>query len=521
MEIKRSKRWRLQGSAGILALITMALLGVLGTAYIAMSSTEVSTGAQYRDGISAQYLAEAGGRWAAIQLKNKVTAVVDASNTAAGVTYNSGAIGTVPTAGSYSVTVRRNPALPADTQRRQVIVTGNVGQASRRIVFTVVLGDENPLPVKYAGFGGGNARLAGTVVGDMGATEVAILNWGYSVTNIDAAQIRYPNGTTTTGTAATGTVVVVLPPIPVSFDINNAAYQQYLVGATARATNVKLAGRDTLRLNSGTTTWAGNNYINGDFQVSSSGTLSMTGASSAVYVNGNFKVLNNCIINAAGNLAIIVNGSALIDPGKINIPAGSMLTLYATNGITVSSGATITGNTTLISPGVISFSGDGKIIVGNGGIINVYTQQNFTATSGMSFRVSNAAIEKAAFTIMSSQNISISGGTPFNPGVNGTVKMYAGGTFNMSGGATIGGYGLVMAGDASSSSISLTGGSSAANTVFISAGDIYSASTTTGALIAANNLFVDYGSVATFSQGVLDAVGLTANAYSMSLWNNQ
>jgi hypothetical protein len=502
-------------------MISMALLGVLGTAYVAMSSSEVSTGAQYRDGATAQYLAEAGGRWAAIQLKNKVTAIVDASNTAAGVTYNSGAIGTTPTAGSYTVTIRRNPATPTDAERRQVAVTGTVGQANRRVVFTVTLGGENAYPVKYASFGGGNVRLAGTIVGDLGASDVAILNWGYSVTNIDAAQIKYPNGTTVTGTAATGAVTVVLPPMPVSFDINDASYQQYLSGATTRATNGKIKGINTLSLTSGTTSWSGNNYINGDFQVSSSATLSMTGAASAIYVNGNFSVLNNCTINAAGNLAIVVNGSALLDPGKINLPAGSMLTLYAKNGVTVTSGSTITGNTTLISPGVVSFSGDGKIIVGNNGIINVYTQQNFTATSGMSFRVSNPSTESAAFTIMSSQNISISGGTPFNPGVNGTVKMYAGGTFTMSGGATIGGNGLVMAADTSASSISLTGGSSAANTVFISAGDIYSASTTTGALLAANNVFIDYGSTATFSQSVLDAVGLSASVYSMSQWNNQ
>lgn len=504
-----------------MALISMALLGVLGTAFVTLSSSEVNTGGQYRDGVSAQYLAEAGARWAAIQLKNKVTAVVDASNSTEGETYVSGPIGTAPTAGSYSVIIRRNPATPTDSERRQVVVTGSVGQASRRIVFTVALGGETVYPVKYASFGGGNVRLAGTIVGDLGATDVAILNWGYSVTNIDAAEIKYPNGTTVPGTAATGGVVVSLPPMPVSFDITDTSYQQYLTGAATRATNVNIAGRATLRLNSGTTSWSGYNNINGDFQVSGSATLSMTGSSSAIYVNGNFKVLNNCTINSAGNLVIVVNGSALLDPGKINIPAGSMLTLFAKDGVTVTSGSTITGNTTLISPGVVSFSGDGKIIVGNNGIINVYTQQNFTATSGMSFRVSNPSTESAAFTIMSAQNITISGGTPFNPGVNGTVKMYAGGTFSMSGGATIGGNGLVMAADTSSDSIRLTGGSNAANTVFVSAGDIYSASTSTGALFAADNIFIDYGSTATFSQSVLDALGLTATEYSMSNWNNQ
>ena len=506
-------------------MISMALLGVLGMAYVAMSSSEVSTGAQYRDGAAAQYLAEAGGRWAAIQLKNKVTAVVDASNTAVGVTYNSGAIGTTPTVGSYSVTIRRNPATPTDAERRQVVVTGTVGQANRRVVFTVTLGGENAYPVQYAGFGGNNLTLYGTITGTgpVGAAGTVATTGKNSIASdsscsrIEATSVTgknnqcYKDGMPLFGPAPTQQVTVVLPPIPVSFDINNASYQQYRAGATTRASG---------NMNNAVVTWAGNNYINGNITLRGSTVLS-TAANAGIYVNGNFFIDSNCTVDAAGNLAIIAAGSITLDPGKINIPAGSMLTLFAQNGVTVTSGSTITGNTTIISPGVVFFSGDGKIIVGNNGIINVYTQQNFTATSGMSFRVSNTSTESAAFTIMSSRNISISGGTPFNPGTNGTVKMYAGGTFAMSGGATIGGNGLVMAADTGANSIRLTGGSNAAKTVFISAGDIYSASTTTGALLAANNLTIDWGSTATFSQSVLDAIGLSASVYSMPQWNNQ
>ena len=520
----RCKLWLRQGSAGILALISMALLGVLGMAYVAMSSSEVSTGAQYRDGVAAQYLAEAGGRWAAIQLKNKDATVVDDSNTAAGKTYDPVAIGTVPTAGSYTVTVRRNPATPTDSERRQVLVTGTVGQASRRVVFTVVLGGANAYPVQYAGFGGNNITLKGTIGnGPIGAAGNVATTEGNSIANdsscsrIEAESVTgknnqcYKDDAPLFGPAPTQQVTVVLPPMPVSFDINNAAYQQYRVGATTRASG---------NMNNAVVTWAGNNYINGNITLRGATVLS-TAANAGIYVNGNFFIDNNCTVNAAGNLAIIAAGTITLDPGKINIPAGSMLTLFAQNGVTVTSGSTVTGNTTIISPGVVSFSGDGKIIVGNGGIINVYTQQNFTATSGMSFRVSNTATESATFTIMSSRNISISGGTPFNPGNNGTIKMYAGGTYTMSGGATIGGNGLVLAADTGANSIRLTGGSSAANTVFISAGDIYSASTTTGALLAANNLTIDWGSTASFSQSVLDAVGLSASVYKMDDWNNQ
>lgn len=516
MTTMQCRQWLQQGSAGILAMISMALLGVLGTAYVAMSSSEVSTGAQYRDGVAAQYLAEAGGRWAAIQLKNKVTAVVDASNTAAGVSYNSGAIGTAPTAGSYTVTVRRNPATPTDSERRQVLVTGTVGQANRRVVFTVTLGGENAYPVQYAGFGGNNLILRGTITGagTIGVVNTASIHSSNSI-SCDRIEAGAVSGgycrDNPYGPAPTQQITVVLPPIPVSFDINNSAYQQYRTGATNRASGA---------LNNASVTWNGNNYISGALSLTGS-TVLTTGANAGIYVDGNFALNNNTRINANGNLAIVANGTITLNPGLIDIPTGSMLTIYAKNGVTVTSGSTITGNTTIISPATISFSGDGKIIVANNGIINVYTQQNFTASGGMSFRVSNTTTEKAAFTIMSTQNISITGGTPFNPGMNGTVKFYAGGTFSLTRGAQIAGNGLVMAADTGANSIYLSGGTTAANTVFISAGDIVSESTQSGALLAANNLTIDWGSTASFSQSVLDAVGLSASVYKMDDWNNQ
>ena len=513
------KDWRRQGSAGILALLTMLVLGALGAAYVVMSSTEVNTGAVYRDGVAAQYLAEAGARWAALQIKNNVGTIVADTNSASGATYSSGSIATSPTAGSYSATIRRDPAYPSDANRRQVTVVGTVGQAKRKVVFSLQMGSGGG-PFRYAGYSGNNMILDGTIAGTgiIGALHNADI---HSTNSINAARV-YAESVTgrerddppfAFQSPPTETLVFSLPAMPVSFDINNADYQQYLTGATTRAVS---------QVSSGTTTWSDKNYINGNFQVSSSGTLSMTGANSAIYVNGNFAVLNNCIINASGNLAIIANGTIALDPGKINVPAGSMLTLYAKSGVTVKSGATITGNTTIISPGTVAFSGDGKIIVGNGGVINVYTQQNFTASGGMSFRTGDAATQNAAITVMSAKNISITGGTPFNPGNNGTVKLYAAGTFSLSGGSALGGYGLVMAGDTGSSSIRLTGGSSASKTVFISAGDIYSASVQSGSLIAAKDLEISWGSTATFSQNVLDAIGLqVSSSFTMSQWNNQ
>jgi Tfp pilus assembly protein PilX len=56
------------GSASLVALVAMLVLGVLGNYFISMSSTEVNMAANYRDGIAAQYLAEAGARHAIVEL---------------------------------------------------------------------------------------------------------------------------------------------------------------------------------------------------------------------------------------------------------------------------------------------------------------------------------------------------------------------------------------------------------------------------------------------------------------------
>jgi Tfp pilus assembly protein PilX len=60
---------RERGSVTILGLIAIMLLGVMGSGLIMLSKIDVEIAANHRDGISAQYLAEAGVRWAIVKLK--------------------------------------------------------------------------------------------------------------------------------------------------------------------------------------------------------------------------------------------------------------------------------------------------------------------------------------------------------------------------------------------------------------------------------------------------------------------
>ena len=501
-------RWPRRGAIGIVSLLAMMVLGTIGAGLIMMTSTEVNTGAQYRDGVAAQYIAEAGARWAAIQLKNKVGTFISDTDSSAGKTYPAVTLGNAPTAGSYSVTIRRDPAYPADSNRRQVVTTATVNSAQRQVDYAVALGGGG-LPTQLSGFGQNTILLAGTVEGDIGAANTVTLKYGYSAGTISAKTIVNPDGTTKSGTPPSGQVVATIPTAPVSFDINDASYQQFRSGATTQ----------TPILNNATTTWSGNNYINTNFQIKGSTVLTTT-ANAGIYANGDISIQNNCTINALGNLTIVSNGAISLSPGKINVAAGSTLTLYAKNGITMDSGSVITGNTTMISPQTVNVTGGSSVIVGNGGVINVYTQANFTASSGMAFKTTSAG-NSAAITVISSGNISVTGGSPFNAGTNGTVKLYSAGTFAMSGGASIVGYGQVTAGDTGANSIRVTGGSDASNTVFISAGSVYS-SAATGPVYAQGSITFDYGADAHYNAAMFPILGIpTSGSFSISSWSKQ
>lgn len=92
---------RQAGSAGLLALLLMTLLLVLGGALIALSSTEMDISRDYRNGIAAEYLAEAGVQWAIVKLKRKNDFVTPPGNSFTSQLKNPG----TATAGTFTVEV--------------------------------------------------------------------------------------------------------------------------------------------------------------------------------------------------------------------------------------------------------------------------------------------------------------------------------------------------------------------------------------------------------------------------------
>jgi len=162
-----------RGSAAILAVLVMTLLGLLGAAYVTLSSAEISTSAKFRDGVAAQYLAEAGAQWAIVKLKSNDATIIADTDSASGKTYTSSSLGSGLTAGIYQVTIKLVPGEETNHKKRQVISIGSVGSsnpAKRMVIFTVTLPTSSePSVFGYPIFSGeamiinSNATVTGSV----------------------------------------------------------------------------------------------------------------------------------------------------------------------------------------------------------------------------------------------------------------------------------------------------------------------------------------------------------------------
>lgn len=290
------------GSAGILSVITLLLLSVVGAAYLSLSSSESSSSANYRNGVAAQFLAEAGARRAIVEL--------DKNASWAGV--SNIAMGSGITAGVYTVTVS------AAGQDRIVVAKGVVGNATRRIKLTLTV-PGNAFP--YLVYSGNSLTL----------------NSGFSVAGGDVATAK--NQVTNNGFSGTVHVNVPMsfPTIPVSF------------------APVDYAGGNKTTLvsqpNTGDYNLSGLYYIAGSFNTNSDvNILTTAGNNATIFVDGSVSINGN--IN--GNITIIAsqgittNSGTTID-GTVKLYAGSDIalnrpmtgdiTIMCANNLTLNSGA--------------------------------------------------------------------------------------------------------------------------------------------------------------------------------------
>lgn len=127
-----------RGSAALLALIMMMLLGSMGATLLMLSKTDVQIATNHRDGIAAQYLAEAGIRYAAHKLKTDHE-FVSQTEIAKNIT-TSDFLGAIPTGGRYTVQTGPDPE-HNNTKTRLIAATGIVNQAKRQVVAHITLAE--------------------------------------------------------------------------------------------------------------------------------------------------------------------------------------------------------------------------------------------------------------------------------------------------------------------------------------------------------------------------------------------
>lgn len=346
----RSRR----GAAGVLAVVTCALLLLVGGAYVTLSRSERGTAAFYRDGIAAQYLAEAGLQDGIARLRFDTGGIRAASNSLTGISWNSsGPLNSGATAGTYRVTVYKSATDTAQT--RTVSAVGTLTQANgapftaqRTMVATVNLGGGSGAfqNVLYAGTQLSIAKNT-DFYGDVTVDGNIVIN---SRTTISSGIFTAQGGSGTV-TAGTGGTIAPYGAVTETFPVNFSTANTQYAGATILAAFPRSLSTGMYRIN-------GNARLNND-------------------------------LNTTGNVTVYVDGDLTVD-GQTDInkgaAAGNNLLLVVKNNININANFNMT-NTVLIAGGAINIAGQTDVngaLIAQGGI-------NINANSNLTYN--NAAVQ--------------------------------------------------------------------------------------------------------------------------------
>lgn len=308
---------RERGSAAIAAVIAMIVLGLLGTAFVTLSTSELRIATSYRDGVSAQYLAEAGALWARIQLRSDVDKDLR--------TYPDGDKRLTKTEnkipGSYTVTISRDKDNP---DLRKIVSVGTVNGAKRTVSLEVNL-KKNPISILGMPAGGawqdildvcifsgldmnisnntiyGNIRSDGNIFGDSNQTYIKTANFPvmigtYSVPVGKTAMVKEGNPKVPTELALN------LPPLT----NQRSSYQGNAV-KTYSTTTTTLSGTYT-----STTMPPGIHFFYGDLIVANNTRISVDGV--IFYVIGNVTLSNNA---SMGKTLVLSENNIIVNNGAV------------------------------------------------------------------------------------------------------------------------------------------------------------------------------------------------------------
>ncbi|KYZ77075.1 hypothetical protein AXX12_02765 [Anaerosporomusa subterranea] len=258
------------GSAGILALVILALLGVVGAGMVRRTSTEVDMSANYRNGVAAQYLAESGAREAIAKLTQDAAFVAATRDKTAN--WTSPVIGSDATSGTYRVTV------VGSGNNWTISSTGTVGLANRMVYFTISLASSIYSSAVFCGpdfIAEQNTHITGSI----GTNGNATFGQNSVVSGVVSA-----HGTVTTQQNSSvpkteGVPLVDIPIFTIPWDNNSS---------TLPAPSWPLSG--------------GNYFVNGSLVLGQNTTYSGNGAST-IFVKDSIVIGQN--VTLSGNIKLI------------------------------------------------------------------------------------------------------------------------------------------------------------------------------------------------------------------------
>ncbi|QDR80337.1 hypothetical protein [Sporomusa termitida] len=325
-----------RGSAGMLAILAMLFLGIIGGAYAALSTSNVTTAARTRDNIAAQYLAEAGAQWAIAQLTDNIKYATTGYTSP---TKNAG----TPTAGTFTVEVIQN-----EDNTITIISTGNVNSSISRTVTLSAKAKAGNNNLKtdifpYAAFADKNMTVNESLItGDIASnTYITVNTHRKEAINGTAFCNKY----TIWEPAAVKGGFQSLTTAPV-LDVNELMTPM---------PDITMAGTSLTSVSSPYTLNESFYYVNGNYAEYNHGYSASSGNSVTIYIKGDFETSKNI---SGDNITIYTTGKFTLNGGSVTAPATGSVKIYANDTVTLNNTATITGgNVTVLAKKGMAFNG--------------------------------------------------------------------------------------------------------------------------------------------------------------------
>lgn len=304
-----------RGSATLLGIIAMMLLGLIGLGMMTRSTIELEIATNHRDGVAAQYLAEAGVQWAVAKLKTDDEFISQTESKDFIIT--SEIFGALSPIGSYNV--KTGPDSKTSGKNVRLIRSiGTVNKAKRQIIVKILL----PI-VSNSVFN--NALFSNTKLNVMNATITGSLRSNDTITLSknceiigdifirDFTKISY-NETTINGKIAYNVPIIKIPVYDEN-DYNNSSLLPNLIDGQTYILSDNLS------------------FVNDNFIMKNNSSLLGCGliyVKNNVIIDTNSQILGDIMIVSGGNITIsnhaILNKAILLAKGNGQIDTHAEIT---------------------------------------------------------------------------------------------------------------------------------------------------------------------------------------------------